>query len=276
MAGVHSHSLSTAMATVPDTPWATRRAMTSTGHRKTTVHLHGAVLVAAALLLAGCSGPRSIIDPAGPSAQRIAEIWWVMFAGAVVIWAGVVVFILIALLRGENTRELKKPQRLIVGGGLVFPTVVLASLLVWGTLDSKRLTGLGETPAAVVEVTGHQWFWEFRYVDDAGAPLAVSREVLAMPLGRMVEFRITSADVIHSFWIPRLGGKMDAIPGRVNRLRLRADHDGGATPIRGQCAEFCGLAHAHMHFDVRVLDDDAWDAWLRDNAIGADAAGAAP
>ena len=249
--------------------------MTEPRRRLTTrPRLHGGAAAAAALVLAGCAGPRSIIDPAGPSAQRIAEIWWVMFAGAVVIWVGVVVFILIALLRGENTRELANPQRLIVGGGLVLPTVVLGTLLVWGTLDSKRLTGLGEEPAAVVEVTGHQWFWEFRYLDAAGEPMAVSREVLAMPLGRMVEFRITSADVIHSFWIPRLGGKMDAIPGRENRLRLRADHDGRGTPIRGQCAEFCGLAHAHMHFDVQVLDEGDWAEWLRANAIGAPAAGA--
>lgn len=236
--------------------------------------LHCAAATAAGLLLAGCSGPRSVIDPAGPSAQRIAEIWWVMFSGAVVIWAGIVMFILIALLRGENTRGPRQPQRLIIGGGLVFPAIVLGTLLAWGTLDSKGLAGLGEEPAAVVEVTGHQWFWEFRYLDASGTPVAASRDALAMPLGRMVEFRITSADVIHSFWIPRLGGKMDAIPGRLNTLRLRADHDGRGTPIHGQCAEFCGLAHAHMHFQVQVLDDGEWDAWLRENAVRAPAAGA--
>lgn len=228
---------------------------------------------AAAILLPACSGPRSILDPAGPAAQGIADIWWVMFTGAMVIWALVVAFLLIALLRGENTRELAKPQRLIVGGGLVLPTVVLGALLVWGTLDSARLTGVGERPEAVIEVTGHQWFWEFRYLDGDGNAVAITRDVLAMPLAQMVEFRVTSADVIHSFWIPRLGGKMDAIPGRVNRLRLRADHDGRGTPIAGQCAELCGMSHAHMHFDVHVLEEREWDAWLRANAVGTQPAG---
>lgn len=223
--------------------------------------------VAFAVTLAGCSGPRSMLDPAGPSAQAIARIWWVMFTGAVVIWIVVVAMLLVALFRGRDTRGISRPQRLIVGGGVVLPTVVLGALLVWGTLDSARLTGIGERPEAVIEVTARQWFWEFRYLDDEGNAVAMSRDVLAMPLGRMVEFRVTSADVIHSFWIPRLGGKMDAIPGRVNRLRLRADHAGGATPIRGQCAEFCGTGHALMHFDVEVLDGAEWDAWLRARAI---------
>ena len=242
-------------------------------HRPTLLRARAAAVPATALLLAGCAGPRSILDPAGPAAQGIADIWWVMFTGAVVIWILVVGFLLIALLRGENTRELAKPQRLIVGGGLVLPTVVLGALLVWGTLDSARLTGIGERPEAVIEVTARQWFWEFRYLDDEGNAVAMSRDVLAMPLGRMVEFRVTSADVIHSFWIPRLGGKMDAIPGRVNRLRLRADHDGRGTPIAGQCAELCGMSHAHMHFDVQVLEAGEWDAWLRANAIDAQPAG---
>jgi cytochrome c oxidase subunit 2 len=242
-------------------------------HRPTLLRARAAAVPATALLLAGCAGPRSILDPAGPAAQGIADIWWVMFTGAVVIWILVVGFLLIALLRGENTRELAKPQRLIVGGGLVLPTVVLGTLLVWGTLDSARLTGAGERPEAVIEVTGHQWFWEFRYLDGDGNAVAMTRDVLAMPLAQMVEFRITSADVIHSFWIPRLGGKMDAIPGRVNRLRLRADHDGRGTPIAGQCAELCGMSHAHMHFDVQVLEEGEWDAWLRANALDAQPAG---
>lgn len=220
-----------------------------------------------AVLLAACSGPRSVLDPAGPSAQGIADIWWVMLTGAVVIWIVVVGLLLVALFRGRDRHGPCRAQQLIVGGGVVLPTVVLGALLVWGTLDSARLTGMGERPDTVIEVTARQWFWEFRYLDDAGHAVAMSRDELAMPQGRMVEFRITSADVIHSFWIPRLGGKIDAIPGRVNRLRLRADHDGGATPIRGQCAEFCGLSHALMHFDVQVLDTAEWEGWLRAHAV---------
>src|SRR5690606_23226506 len=214
-------------------------------------------------------GPRSMLDPAGPAAEQIATIWWVMFWGAVAVWALVAGMLAVTLLRGQDTRALAKPQRLIIGGGLVLPTVLLGALLVWGTVDSARITGVGKEPDAVIEVTARQWSWEFRYLDGDGNAVAASRDRLAMPLGQMVEFRITSEDVIHSFWIPRLGGKMDAIPGRVNRLRLRADHGGMGTPIRGQCAEFCGLSHALMRFEVEVLGEDEWSAWLDEHALPA-------
>src|SRR5690606_13301675 len=92
-----------------------------TDHRTRRI-LRAFAAAAAIPALAGCAGPRSMLDPAGPSAQAIATIWWVMFWGAVVVWTLVVAFLLIALLRGENTRELARPQRLIVGGGLVLPT----------------------------------------------------------------------------------------------------------------------------------------------------------
>ena len=243
------------------------------GRHRTIRILRAPAAVAAIAALAACAGPRSILDPAGPSAEEIATLWWVMFGGAVAVWLLVLALLLITLLRGDKTRPLAKPQRLIVGGGLVLPTVLLGVLLVWGTLDSARITGVGEEPDAVIEVIARQWFWEFRYLDGDGNAVAMTRDVLAMPLAQMVEFRVTSADVIHSFWIPRLGGKMDAIPGRVNRLRLRADHDGRGTPIAGQCAELCGMSHAHMHFDVQVLEAGEWDAWLRANAIDAQPAG---
>ncbi len=246
------------------------------GRHRTLRILRAPAAVAAIAALAACAGPRSILDPAGPSAEEIATLWWVMFGGAVAVWLLVLALLLITLLRGDKTRPLAKPQRLIVGGGLVLPTVLLGVLLVWGTLDSARITGVGEEPDAVIEVIARQWFWEFRYLDGDGNAVAVSHDQLAMPLAQMVEFRITSQDVIHSFWIPRLGGKMDAIPGRVNRLRLRADHDGAGTGIRGQCAEFCGLSHAHMHFEVRVLENDAWADWLAEHAIAATPTGAAP
>ncbi len=246
------------------------------GHQRTIRILGAPAAVAAMAALAACSGPRSMLDPAGPSADGIATLWWVMFGGAVAVWLLVVALLLVALLRGRDTRPLARPQRLIVVGGLVLPTVLLGALLTWGTLDSARITGVGQAPDAVIEVIARQWFWEFRYLDTAGNAVAASRDELAMPLGQMVEFRITSQDVIHSFWIPRLGGKMDAVPGQVNRLRLRADHDGADTGIRGQCAEFCGFAHAHMHFEVRVLADPAWADWLAAHAIDATPTGAVP
>ena len=182
-----------------------------------------------------------------------------MFWGALAVWMLVMALVSWALYRGRNTRALARPQRLVVGGGLVLPPVLLAGLLVYGSVSSARITGLGDAVDARVEVVAERWRWRFRYLDDDGRVVAESHDALSMPRGRMVEFHVTSADVIHSFWIPRLGGKIDAIPGRVNRLRLRADR-GGA--IRGQCAEYCGTGHAVMAFEVVVRDDDAHAAWL--------------
>lgn len=232
-------------------------------------------MAAGALLAAtACGGPQSALDPAGPAAESIAAIWWWMLAGAAVVWALVLGLLARALLRGGDSRALARPQRLIVAGGLLLPTVVLAALLVYGSVHSQRITGSGGDVALVVAVDARQWQWTFRYLDDdAGATRATTIDALVLPRGRMVEFQVRSQDVIHSFWIPRLGGKVDAIPGRVNRLRLRADRAGA---MRGQCAEFCGLEHAHMAFDVHVLEPGAWDAWLRAQQAAADRTAGAP
>jgi len=218
-----------------------------------------------ALATGACAGPQSTLDPAGPAAAAIAGIWWAMFWGALAVWLLVMVLVTWALYRGRNTRALAKPQRLIVGGGLVLPPVLLAGLLVYGSVSSARITGLAEPVEARIDVVAKRWRWRFRYLDADGGVVAESFDVLSLPRGRMVEFRITSRDVIHSFWIPRLGGKVDAIPGRTNHLRLRADLD---SAIRGQCAEYCGTGHAVMALDVLVHDDAAHAAWLAERPAG--------
>ncbi|WP_202844686.1 cytochrome c oxidase subunit II [Luteimonas saliphila] len=220
----------------------------------------------AAPLATACRGPQSALDPAGPAADAIATSWWLMFGAGSAAWAMVVVLALLAMRPGRALTP-RAGTQLIVGGGVVLPTVLLAALLVYGTLASDRVTGRGEDAAHVVRVTARQWHWEFEYLDRDGIARAASVDRLALPLGEMVEFHIESIDVIHSFWIPRLGGKVDAIPGRTNLLRLRADR---AVPMRGQCAEFCGLEHARMAFRVDVLDARAYRAWLRENAVAAD------
>ncbi|TYT23970.1 cytochrome c oxidase subunit II [Luteimonas viscosa] len=219
-----------------------------------------------ALLLAACGGPQSALDPAGPAAEEIATGWWLMFAGACAAWTLVLALVLLAMRRGRGLAP-RAGGRLILAGGVALPTVLLAALLVYGTLASDRVTGSGADVAHVVRVTARQWRWEFEYLDRDGVVRAASVDRLAMPLGEMVEFHVGSIDVIHSFWIPRLGGKVDAIPGRTNLLRLRADR---TVPMRGQCAEFCGLEHARMAFRVDVLDARAYRAWLRENAVVAD------
>ena len=214
--------------------------------------------VSAALLLAaslgGCRGVQSALDPAGPAAESIALIWWIMVVGAVAVWLLVVVLLWLALRRRDA--ELPRPAqplRFIVGGGIVLPVVVLTALLVHGSLASGRITGIGTDVDRVIEVHARQWQWTFRYRDSDGEVVAETLDELVIPRGELVEFLIGSEDVIHSFWIPRLGGKIDAIPGRINHLRLQADRD---VPIRGHCAEFCGLEHTHMIFAVEVMEPE--------------------
>lgn len=222
-----------------------------------------AACIAAPILLTACRGPQSALDPAGPAASAIATGWWLMATVALVAWA------LVLLLAGLAMRRRRRlgargGQRMIMVGGVLVPAILLAALLVYGTLASDRITGARDQVEHVVRVTARQWQWEFEYLDASGTPVAVSIDQLALPLDAMVEFHIGSADVIHSFWIPRLGGKIDAIPGRTNVWRLRAAQPG---PMRGQCAEFCGLEHAHMEFGVTVLEAEGFARWLQANAI---------
>ncbi len=186
-----------------------------------------------------------------------------MASAALVAW-GIVLGLAAVAMRRRRRLAPASGGRLILAGGVLLPATLLIALLVYGTLASDRITGESAQAGQVVRVTARQWQWEFEYLDDAGTPVAASVDQLALPLGTMVEFHVESADVIHSFWVPRLGGKIDAIPGRTNVLRLRADHSG---PMRGQCAEFCGLEHALMAFEVTVLDADAYTRWLQDNAV---------
>jgi len=137
-------------------------------------------------------------------------------------------------------------QRWVVLGGLALPAVVLVPLVAYALVTGERLIPLPGISPPRIEVHAERWRWTFRYPEQGGA---VSEGVLHLPAGRPVDLVITSSDLIHSLWIPRLGGKMDAIPGRVNVLRLQADTPG---PYAGQCAEFCGIGHTTMRFDVIV------------------------
>jgi cytochrome c oxidase subunit II len=214
----------------------------------------------AALLLAGCeAAPLSAIDPAGPAAAEIAGVWWVMFWASLAITAGVVALALFAALRRGAGIGWGPAKLLIIGGGALFPLAVVAALLAYGVRAGHALLPLptGEEVFRV-EVTAHQWWWEVRYPDAAGGALHDANEI-HIPVGRPVDFRITTEDVIHSFWVPRLGGKIDAIPGQENVVRLRADAPG---TYRGQCSEFCGAQHSRMGFHVVAHDEAALEERL--------------
>jgi len=205
--------------------------------------LRTAVNLVAVAALAGCAGPLSTLDPSGPAAAAIARLWWVMLAGSLVLFALVMVLFALAFLR-PGWGASAPPHRWIVLGGLALPAVVLVPLVAYGLIAGERLLPLpGATPPRI-EVHAEQWGWTFRYPDHGGKATA---GVLHLPAGTPVDIVVTSRDVIHSFWIPRLAGKIDAIPGRVNVLRIQADAPGR---YEGTCSEFCGVGHAVMRFEV--------------------------
>lgn len=219
----------------------------------------GCIVAAATLPLAACSGPLSTLEPAGPAAAAIAQLWWAMLAGAVVLFGLVMVLLLWVFVRRSAAPA--RPGLWLAGGGLVLPALVLTPLLGFGLLTGERLLAHPRAAEVVrIEVEARQWQWTFRYpAADGGTRISVNE--LHLPVGRPVDLHVTSPDVIHGFWIPRLGGKIDAIPGHINVVRLSADRPG---VYRGVCAEFCGGGHTAMDFRVEAHADDSYDEALRD------------
>lgn len=221
------------------------------------------LLMVIPLWLAGCSGPFSTLDPAGPAADRVALLWWGMLVVAIVVGALVVLLWWLAVRRDppvlEDREAQRQQNRWVAWGGLVLPGVCILALLVVGLPAGQRLLPLPGEDVLQIRVTGHQWWWEVEYPDH---DVRLVNEI-HVPAGEPVDFVLYSEDVIHSFWVPRLGGKLDMIPGRRNVLRLQADTPGH---YRGQCAEFCGVAHAHMRFDLHAHDAEAFADWLAEQS----------
>ncbi len=199
--------------------------------------------------MGGCEGPLSTLDPAGPSAEAIADLWWVMAAGSVVLLVPVLGLIALTFVRPGAVGRIGG-KAWLVGGGLVLPGVVLSALIAFTFLTGERLLARPGEPAVVeVRAVARQWEWRFGPMD---GPLEAG--VLTIPAGQPAHVHVTSEDVIHSFWVPRLAGKMDAIPGQVNVLRILAPAPG---VYEGVCAEFCGVGHAHMPFVVEAVEAGA-------------------
>lgn len=195
----------------------------------------------------GCSSPFSTLEPAGPAADSIASLWWVMLTGASLLLALIAVLVALAFVRpgaGRNT-----PASVwIVGGGLVLPGVVLTPLMIYALASGERLFSARAEAVMQVDVLARRWEWVFTY-RAADGTMRRSNDVLHIPVGQPVRLNITSADVIHSFWVPRLAGKIDATPGHSTMLRLSAD---AAGRYRGLCSEFCGTGHLEMQMIVEA------------------------
>ena len=220
---------------------------------------------AAAALLGGCGDNQSVLNPKGPEALQLAHLSWLLFAFGTVVLLLVVLAIAVAIRGPHPMRAWLASARTVVWAGIVFPAVTLTALLGYGVWLTRASTAIPSGDGALrIEVVGEQWWWRISYPQPGGGgpPVATANEI-RIPTGRPVLFTLQSADVIHSFWVPNLGGKMDMIPGRTTHLRLQADNAG---VFRGQCAEYCGGPHALMALEVVAMPPAEFEAWLQGQA----------
>lgn len=209
-------------------------------------------------LLAACGGMQSALDPAGTQAASVATLFWIMAAGALLVWLGVIAFALYATLVEPGRHSVRTSRRIIIGGGVVLPVIVLTALLMYGLALLPALRPAPADDGLKVEVSGEQWWWRVTYRPADGSVVTAANEV-RLPLGETVEFVLTSPDVIHSFWIPSFAGKVDMMPGRTTRLVVTPNRTG---VFRGACAEYCGESHARMGFHAVVMPPDEFTHWL--------------
>jgi cytochrome c oxidase subunit 2 len=203
---------------------------------------------------------QSALHPAGPGAASISVLWWLMF------WTCAVVYVLTmgALWLAVRRRGARRapPDRTLVRS--VIAATAVTGVILFGLLFASVVTGraigsMATAEALVIEITGNQWWWDVEYLHPEPALRMRTANELHLPVGRRVRIQLKSNDVIHSFWVPNLQGKMDLIPGRQTVLWLQADTPG---VYRGQCAEYCGLQHAHMAFSVVAESSEAFERWL--------------
>jgi cytochrome c oxidase subunit 2 len=226
------------------------------------------------LFLSGCAGVQSALDPAGPHAGLINGLWRLMLYTLTGVYLIVMCLVLVATfrrrgasrdeeadapdLKPEPARERRMSRN--ITGGIVVTIVILFVLLVSSFLTGRALYSVApaEAGAINVQVTGYQWWWRIKYNNQMPSQMVETANEIHIPVGRTVRFDLTSQDVIHSFWVPNLHGKVDLIPGHVTTIMIRADRAG---TYRGQCAEFCGHQHAHMAFTVVVEPFEQFKAW---------------
>jgi cytochrome c oxidase subunit II len=215
-------------------------------------------LLGMAALLSGCAMPIAL-NPQGPAAAEMAFLWWVLFWTATVV--SIIVFALLFFAvrkarRGEEVewQESRSTAFVVVGGGIIPAIILIAMLFI--TLGSMRVFDTPPNPASLtINVTGHMFWWEATY---EGEGFTTANEI-HIPVGEPVRINLESADVIHSFWVPQLHGKIEMVPGWTNTMYLEADEPGS---YFGKCAEFCGIQHANMEFLVIAETPDAFALWL--------------
>jgi cytochrome c oxidase subunit 2 len=220
------------------------------------------IILALTFALSSCSGVQSALDTHGVEAGKIASLIWIFTVLCTVIWIAVLLVLGIGLSKRENAAT---PLALHYGQGRTVAVAVatgLTGIVIIGLTVLSYLTDKGLATPLInpvsITLTGHQWWWEIRYDNpDPSKTFTVANEI-HVPVGRPIHVSLQSDDVIHSFWVPSLAGKIDLIPGWKNTLTFTAEEEGF---YRGQCAEFCGMQHAHMGLLVIAEKPEKFDAW---------------
>lgn len=210
--------------------------------------------------------PLGYLHTYGPRADPATTLTWglmdISIAVVVIVTALVVVGVLVRRVRVAG-RDMPAARTGASGlnwlyVGLALTILTLGVSLIWTVQVLAQINSPAGHPALTLEVTGHQWWWEARYLSDQPGQTFVTANEIHIPVGRPVLVRVIGADVIHSFWVPALTGKTDTVPGRTNLTWLQADRAG---TYRGQCTEYCGVQHAHMGFYVVADPPTAFEAW---------------
>ena len=202
---------------------------------------------------------QSALDPAGPQAAHIDRLWWLLFGIAVVVFVLVLGFIAAAVLHPRTEQSSDRALTFGVSVATATTVVVLFGILVATMWTERANATLGASSAVTIELTGHQFWWEVQYAAASPADRVTTANEMHIPVGRPVVLKVTSRDVIHSFWAPNLQGKRDLIPGYTTAIWLQADR---AQTYRAQCAEFCGRQHAHMAMEIVAEPEAQFEQWL--------------
>jgi cytochrome c oxidase subunit 2 len=227
-----------------------------------------------ALALSGCSGWQSALDPKGPQAQHLAELIWGFTIVCTIIWLLVMIALGFALLRRRAERpdpltadipRERRAMHIVIACTIATAVIVLA--LTGLSYVSQRKLYAREPGGITIRVTGYQWWWDVRYEDARPDRIFTTANELRIPVGEPVTVKLASTDVIHSFWVPSLAGKLDLIPGQDNEIQFTASRPG---VYRGQCAEFCGWQHARMAMLVYAVPKDEFERWRESQIKPAD------
>lgn len=214
---------------------------------------------------------QSALSAAGPQAAHIARLWWLMFWVTTAVFLATMGFLAVAVWRSRS-RDLAPPDVAVaedkathaaltraVGMAVMATVAILFVLLIADVFTGRAVASPRSDAAVVIDITGHQWWWEAEYEDPIPSQRFKTANELHIPVGRPIVFKVTSHDVIHSFWVPNLHGKRDLIPGYTTAIWLQADKPG---VYRGQCAEFCGHQHAKMALFVTAESEDEFQRWI--------------